>query len=597
MNPLEDLAWSLCVPGYAFLFWGLACRILPGSNADLRAGAATAMAFMWVQAGGAALSAAWQLSPVPVLLWLGAGGAAAAAAGRNSFERQLPTLLPLLLLLPYLAMAAAPPWYRDSLTYHLALPRIYANSGGYAPTDEIVFSFFPLAWQSGLAMLHSLGQDGFPPFNPRMVTAWLSGGTALATAGLARLAGAEGPWPALAAACFLLVPTQIEFGTSCYVMEWMTLLCVLAVAGRSIGGERGVLIAGVSAGFAASTKYSGLFVVLLIGLSLFRRPREAARFIGWSAAFGCPFYIRNMLQKGNPFFPLGYDWFGGEGWSEWRHMAYSYTLADYGMGREALDYLLLPFRAFTTTDMNTAFQGSAGPLAGFAFCLMLWAALKRREEAWLAGAAFCTGWLLLWAGSVQQIRFLVPAVPISLAFAAAAMPAGRARLAGIPILIGAMAWAASPAGELWSRQHTREVLAGELGKDEFLDRMLPENHPIYRRINQMDTGKIWLVWMREYAYYLDPPARIDSVFGAWRWEEALEAPSNTELLGALERDGISHVLINHRFFLVDGNADYVEGRTEKLQARFNALLGEGALYAVDRNGPALLYEVSSPVGE
>ena len=109
----------------------------------------------------------------------------------------------------------------------------------------------------------------------------------------------------------------------------------------------------------------------------------------------------------------------------------------------------------------------------------------------------------------------------------------------------------------------------------------------------MDTGKVWLVWMREYAYYLDPPARIDSVFGAWRWEEALEIPSNAELLGTLEKEGISHVLINHRFFLVDGNADYEEGRTDKLRARFNALLGEGALNAVDRNGPAVLYEVSS----
>ena len=32
---------------------------------------------------------------------------------------------------------------------------------------------------------------------------------------------------------------------------------------------------------------------------------------------------------------------------------------------------------------------------------------------------------------------------------------------------------------------------------------------------------------------------------------------------SLHHDNISHIAINHRFFLVDGNADLQEGRTEK----------------------------------
>ena len=55
-----------------------------------------------------------------------------------------------------------------------------------------------------------------------------------------------------------------------------------------------------------------------------------------------------------------YELFGGVQWDSWRSMAYAYTLEQYGMGRDIIDYILLPIRVFTSQDMIGSFQGSLG---------------------------------------------------------------------------------------------------------------------------------------------------------------------------------------------------------------------------------------------
>ena len=135
--------------------------------------------------------------------------------------------------------------------------------GGSEKTDEVIFSYFPLFWQSFLSLFHRLGENGFALFNPRLITVWLSAALAFGTSGLALQLGANQKYAALAAGSLLLVPTQIEFGTSCYVQVWLSLLTIMTVSGIIMNTKRGLYIAGICAGLAASSKYSGLFVPLL----------------------------------------------------------------------------------------------------------------------------------------------------------------------------------------------------------------------------------------------------------------------------------------------------------------------------------------------
>ncbi|MGA1791130.1 MAG: hypothetical protein ACMUIM_06570, partial [bacterium] len=59
--------------------------------------------------------------------------------------------------------------------------------------DNNIFASFPLGWESILSVLHTFGRapDFFPPFNPRLITVWTAGATALASAALARMLGAR----------------------------------------------------------------------------------------------------------------------------------------------------------------------------------------------------------------------------------------------------------------------------------------------------------------------------------------------------------------------------------------------------------------------
>jgi hypothetical protein len=125
--------------------------------------------------------------------------------------------------------------------------------------------------------------------------------------------------------------------------------------------------------------------------------------------------------------------------------------------------------------------------------------------------------------------------------------------------------------------------------------MLPETFVVTREIERWvpEDGRVWLVWMRGYTYYLNRPYRLDCVFEAWRFEALLDASDAPRAVGAaLRKDGITHVLVNHRFFLQGGNADLQPGRTDRLRERFAAALAQGQLTVRKRWGPIALYEVA-----
>ena len=98
--------------------------------------------------------------------------------------------------------------------------------------------------------------------------------------------------------------------------------------------------------------------------------------------------------------------------------------------------------------------------------------------------------------------------------------------------------------------------------------------------------------MRGYTYYSPKEVRVDSVFGAWRFEELLEhSEKPLDVIRSLHLDNISHIVINHRFFLVDGNADLQEGRTQKLQKQFQLLIDQELLIPVHQVKSIVVYKV------
>jgi 4-amino-4-deoxy-L-arabinose transferase-like glycosyltransferase len=620
------------VPALALLGWPwvrtFARRTPEPLETSLALAASLALGLAFVQTGAMLLGFTGALTAPAVIGWLALGGAASGLRawknrGLPSLPLEMawgPVLAGAALLAGYLLLATVPPWYRDSMVYHLALPRAFAMAGGYVRPDDNIFGSFPLGYESIQAALHAFGSapDRFPPFNPRLVGVWVTGGAALATAGLARVAGASSRLAGWAGVLLLLVPTLIEFGSSAYVEPYLVLLATLALAGvvLVLRGERIFLVpAAVCAGLAASVKYPGLAVVAILGVLLLasglRRTqvegriavRSAVIFAVVAALVGCPFYVRNVIERGNPFFPLAFGIFGGRGWDAWRDWAYGVTLTDYGAGKGAADWLLLPFRLFTWTDLVHGFEGSIGPVVGVGLVAGL--ALRRRRrwtEPTGALVVFALLWLAFWALSVQQARFFLLAVPPLLALGVAGIDRlGTKRKAlGTLALAGSLAvstgWALGPARFLWTRQHTGGWLAGTIARQQLLAQMLPESFAFEDELERLvpSDGRVWLVWMRGYTYYLRRPYKLDTVFEAYRFEDLLDRHDQPgETVAELRAEGITHVLVHERFFLVDGNADLTPGRTERLKRRFDALVADGRLRPTSRWGSVVLYAVEA----
>jgi hypothetical protein len=589
---------------------------------ETHAAASFALLLVWLQAGGMVLGAVGALRALPALGWIAAGAIAAGAAawrGQGSFPALRPAHA--LLVVPiagYLVLGTVPPWDRDEMVYHLALPRQFALAGRYVRPDDNVFASLPLGWESALSLLYALGGRGEPLFNPRLLNAWTAAAAALATTGLARALGARVAW--VAGSLLLAVPSFVELGSSGYVEPYLVLLTTLSLTAvaRVLAGEPPWLVPGAAlAGVAASVKYPGLAAAVFLGLLLLvdrtgpapggflavpESVRRAARFLGVALLVASPFYVRNVVERHNPFFPLAFDLFGGIGWDAVRSEAYWETLRTYGGSGGLAGALALPVRIFVTRDFVHGFEGSIGPVCGSGAVAAL--VLAHRRPPWagrpaLAAALFAGAWFFFWAFTVQQARFFLPAAPALLALLAAglSLPATRERWLGGLALAASLAWGAELYAALWTRQLTSAWLTGAVDRDALLRRLLPESYPALSELGALvpPGGRVWLVWMRGYTYYLDRPYRLDSVFEGWRFEALVEgSPDAAALHDALRAEGFSHVLVNRRFFLQGTSADTEPGRTRRLRARFDAFVAAGALVEDQRWGAVTLFRVGDP---
>ncbi|MEC7985530.1 MAG: hypothetical protein VX278_10240, partial [Myxococcota bacterium] len=504
---------------------------------------------------------------------------------RSPAQKQQMPLLPFLPFLAlYLLLATPDPWYRDSLTYHLALSRQYSLRGGFFQTDEIVFSYFPQGWQSILALFHTFGENGYVPFNPRYLGVILSMGTALGISGILKQYNCSSKWSITAGALFLLAPTALEFGASCYVQPWLVLLTLYTVYLATRDNHSGIWT-GMLCGCLLSLKYSALFILVLLSpLYLYRR--KPLFFLG-ALLFGTPYYLRNFLLKENPIFPLGYNLFQGSGWDHWRAMAYAITLDNYGMGKQFTDYLLLPFRVISTTDMIHHFQGSIGIGFGIAVGSLFYFRNKLSTHEKIF-AYTGLGWSILWAFNVHQIRFLMPVLPLLLIASTRVVQDRFPTLWKAQLILGVL-WIIYPAHTLFTKQHTTKYFRSP---HTYLEQQLSESYPIYQYLNAIKTPKVWLIWMRGYHYYLDSEVRVDSVFGGYRMEILLNDHQPEEIQKILAQANIHHLVINWKFFLQGDNADRLgEGQTLILRRKFEALLHANVLTLDRQFGNVWVYTV------
>ena len=378
----------------------------------------------------------------------------------------------------YLLAALAPETGFDALNYHLGIPRLYIEHHGIYPTPHIVYSNFPLLGE----MLFTFG--------------WLVDSTILAklfhflfglltAAGIILLGRRYLSLRAglLGALFFLASPIVGFLMQTAYVDLVVTFYVFLAVYAslnwlQGAADARGwPVLAGLAAGLAVGTKYSGVLVVGVVLLLVLVRwattgaqgrkvLSELAGFATAMIAVALPWLIKSLVYTGNPVAPLFSDWipnpnFTPEDYQTWLQTTRTWA----GFSGGLLDYLRAPW---LLTRQGNVFQGVSGPLFLGLLPLAMIASFRSKSIRLLLACSLVLGVLLL-LGS-RLVRYQVPVFPfLSLAIAGALVTitrrgeSGRIARSVIVICAAAVAVAELPFfAPAWMNSRIQTIQAGSL---------------------------------------------------------------------------------------------------------------------------------------
>ena len=142
-------------------------------------------------------------------------------------------------------------------------------------------------------------------------------------------------------------------------------------------------VAGILAGLALTVKYTSFTVPLTCGVliliwgrkSFSRAFLHAAQFSLIALILAAPWYLRNAIFMGNPFYPFV---FGGRYWDTFRAVWYSGTGT--GIGWNALQIFALPLNVILGVRDQNFFDGRIGPLFLILAPSALWILFSRSRQ-------------------------------------------------------------------------------------------------------------------------------------------------------------------------------------------------------------------------
>jgi 4-amino-4-deoxy-L-arabinose transferase-like glycosyltransferase len=475
----------------------------------------------------------WALVLVAALALLSGGRALGEVLTRlewRSAARAWPALaIGLVVLALELPTMLAPPVGGDQTKYQLVYPRLYAERGGLVATPWTFWGqmqFLP-------NFLYALGFALDGDVLARLLNATFG---VLAAVALARLAARHFGRSAGAAVgvIFFTLPLTWSLMTRAGADLPVVAYTVLATSGfldwRSTQCDGDLRRSALAGGFAGASKLLGLLGPALLGVGVLavlvrvRRPLRAGAIaaLGYGAVVlvaASPYYVRNLVQTGNPVYPYAFSVFGGRGWSAEASDYFAEYYRQYqsvnAARRNGTPYAGVAVARFPwdLTMHPDSFENAArqsmdiGPFVlAFAPALLL---ARRRRGAILAAAAFgFTYAAVIAAGVWAHPRYVLPGVVVLLA---AALPAAREVLgprvlAGVVALTvaGNLAVTSRLLGPRW-RDQVR-VAVGRLDARVFL-RTHSEDFAFWERANAAlpPTESVLVLEKIPQPYYIERP--------------------------------------------------------------------------------------------
>lgn len=467
----------------------------------------------------------------------------------------------LILLIAALILSLTPEIGKDALVYHLAAPKLYLKQHGFYFIPGNIYSNLPfqaeMLYMAGLFLQGDLLAKGlnFMAFPVVLLGIWQFS-----------IHKMENRHPFTSIFIFAMIPSVFELAHVSYADMYATLFVMGSVYAFVQWHEKEegawIIIAALFTGMAASTKYSTLILPFLglLGILLHYRNRSDVRkplrvisiYLFVTAITGSPFYVKNWLLTGNPLYPFYYGIFGGKGLDPELARLLEGLYKYMGMGREWVDYLLLPWNMSFHSRMNSSqFDGVIGPV--FLLLLPILFGIRKQAPNLKIIIFYCLASLVFWASTSQDIRYLLPVLPF-FAILCGVIFTHFKEQKGIMLYSAAVVACCALANTALIFSDFRKinpfpVIIGLEERSAFLNRSLA-THRIYSIANERlpANASLFLVNMRNYTFLCERECYSDTMFETQTLKEILENSSTgTEVQEKLNIMGFTHLLYDELY--------------------------------------------------
>lgn len=541
------------------------------------------------------------------------------ARGGN-VRKELPpaflALLAILIAIPVLfgfLSALAPPHQSDALRYHLAAPAVYAQQGGWVYLRDSAFSNFPFTVEMLYALALVFEEDvasrliHYAFFVLTLLGLYALGRRLHSSAAglLAAAILANTPFvPILASWAFIEMGLAFYYLLAFYGMViWMETQLRHGLKKGWLGAyqlefepNRLAILTGVFCGLALGVKFTALFLLVyiflvMVGTWAYRvreekrqrsQPEERFQRREWLHApdwrqpltfavvailVASPWYLRNLVVTGNPFFPFLNSIFRSPDWSAFEAAFYHFHAGQKGgLGllsqmswlERLSDLVTLPWRA-TVQHLG---NWQISPLY-FIYTILLVVFVRRLSRA--AKACLWSGlyFFLVWAYTYRDNRFLLPVlILLALAFGVTfaqlgRRPARRLRLPAVVLIIFLVHGCLSMVMNLCVEQYPFAVVAGRQSREDFLASRL-DYWRAFQFLNRLpeplDQAKVLMTG--EYRPYY---CRRAYIANDWFNTPVLirylrETGGIPQLIQRLREEGVKYVLVNNRELAKQGGS-------------------------------------------
>jgi len=503
-------------------------------------------------------------------------------------------LLLAILLLAGFVLTLTPEIGKDALIYHLAVPKLYLLHHGFYFIPGNAFTGYPLLGEMHYLLALFLQNDILAKAMNYAVLC----GTLLGIGLFARHVLQNQQFPSLSMLIFISIPSVFAVFHTAYNDLFVTFFTLAALYSFFRWSEdrltAWLILCGLFSGSAAACKYTALLATPLGCLGILwlayrsgNGARETLRrltlYVAAALIAGSPFYLKNWIVMGNPFYPFFYGIFGGRGWDPDQTRLFDLLTQNFGMGRNLLDYLLLPWNLSLRAKMDTEFDGILGPI--FLLTLPFLAALRRWETPLQMLLVYALLTFFFWASTVQQIRHLIPLFPLLALVVGAILTRYRSRkkIFGLLLCIvaGSLAFNGYHIVRGFIKIDPLHVAVGLESRDDFLSRTLP-TYTMYHFLNQAlpPDARIFLIYMKNYTFLCDRDCYADEMFEAHTLQKILrEEASPDRVRNRLKLAGFTHLLYNEHYLL--GEPSPLSAEEKDLFRAFR----ESHLLELARQGP------------